>query len=290
MRHGRKGYKLSRTHAHRQATLAALSNALIEHKRIRTTLTKAKALRIYVEPLITRSKNDTTHNRRQVFRYLQNKESIKELFGEISERVAERNGGYTRVVRLGQRTGDGAEMAVIELVDYNESEPETTSRRRTRRSRRRRGKEAAAPAAAEAAAETPVDEVAEDVEEAGVVETLKDAAEDAIETVEDMVEGAAETISETVEEIVEELADEAAEAEAVEEAAEVVDAEAPADEVLEAPAEEGAPAPPEAETEEPEGDVAEEPEAETEQPEGDDAASPEASAEERDEDEEKKEE
>ena len=138
MRHGRKGYKLGRTHAHRQATLAALSNALIEHKRIRTTLTKAKALRIYVEPLITRSKNDTTHNRRQVFRYLQDKESIKELFGEIAERVAERPGGYTRVVRLGQRSGDGAEMAVIELVDYNESEPETTGRRRrTRRSRRR---------------------------------------------------------------------------------------------------------------------------------------------------------
>ena len=191
MRHGRKGYKLGRTQAHRKATLAALSNALIEHKRIRTTLTKAKALRIYVEPLITRSKNDTTHNRRQVFRHLQSKESIKELFGEIAERVAERNGGYTRVVRLGQRSGDGAEMAVIELVDYNESEPQTTSRRRrTRRSRRRRGKEAATPAVAEAAAEAPVDEVAEDLDEAGVVETLKEVAEDAIDTVEEMVEGA----------------------------------------------------------------------------------------------------
>ncbi len=250
MRHGRKGYKLGRTHAHRQATLAALSNALIEHKRIRTTLTKAKALRIYVEPLITRSKNDTTHNRRQVFRYLQDKESIKELFGEIAERVAERPGGYTRVVRLGQRSGDGAEMAIIELVDYNESEPETTSRRRrTRRSRRRRDKaEAAAPAAAEAAADEPVAEVAEDIDEAGVVETLKETAEGAID---EITEAPAE---EAVESVVETPVEEATEA-----------VEAPAEEAVEAPAE-----------------------AEAEHSEGDEVSPPEASAEQTDE--EKKEE
>ncbi len=264
MRHGRKGYKLGRTHAHRQATLAALSNALIEHKRIRTTLTKAKALRIYVEPLITRSKNDTTHNRRQVFRYLQDKESIKELFGEIAERVAERPGGYTRVVRLGQRSGDGAEMAIIELVDYNESEPETTSRRRrTRRSRRRRDKaEAAAPAAAEAAADEPVAEVAEDIDEAGVVETLKETAEGAID---EITEAPAEEVESVVETPVEE-ATEAVEAPAEEAVESVVETPVEeATEAVEAPAEEAVEAPAEAEAEHSEGDEVSPPEASAEQ-------------------------
>ena len=141
MRHQKKRHTLSRKAPHRKATLAALANALIRHKRIKTTVAKAKALRPFVEPLITRAKDDTTHNRRQVFRHLQDKESIKELFGDISAQVGDRPGGYTRIVRLGRRHGDAAELAVIELVDYNDVKPEGTGgRKRTRRSgRTRRG-------------------------------------------------------------------------------------------------------------------------------------------------------
>ena len=141
MRHAKKGYKLGRTASHRRATLSALSGALIRHKQITTTLAKAKALRLYIEPLITRSREDTTHNRREVFRHLMDKQAVTELFEEIAEKVGDRPGGYTRVLRLGQRSGDAAEMAIIELVDYNESEPTTRRprRRRTRRGRRRRG-------------------------------------------------------------------------------------------------------------------------------------------------------
>lgn len=149
MRHQNKGFKLGRTHAHREATLAALSSALIEHKRIRTTATKAKALRMYVEPLITRSKDDTTHNRREVFRHLQSKTAVTELFGEVASKIGDRPGGYTRVVKLGPRAGDSAEMAIIELVDYNEAEVEGTAGGRSRRTRRgagrgRRGKKGGA--------------------------------------------------------------------------------------------------------------------------------------------------
>jgi large subunit ribosomal protein L17 len=148
MRHQKKGFKLGRTASHRKATLAALSNALIAHKRIKTTHVKAKALRQFVEPLITRSKEDTTHNRRQVFRHLQDKESVKELYGVIAERVATRPGGYTRIVKLGQRPGDGTEMAVIELVDFNATpEQEVTTTRRRRRTRRSSGSSSDAPTA-----------------------------------------------------------------------------------------------------------------------------------------------
>ncbi|NNF56724.1 MAG: 50S ribosomal protein L17 [Rhodothermaceae bacterium] len=153
MRHRNKIKKLGRTHAHRKATMAALSTALIEHKRITTTLPKAKALRTFVEPIINRAKEDTTHNRRQVFRRLQSKEAVKALFGEIAEVLGDRPGGYTRVVKLGQRAGDAAEMAIIELVDFNDVKPEGGStKRKTRRSRRRSSdaKAAAAPAAAPA--------------------------------------------------------------------------------------------------------------------------------------------
>ena len=171
MRHQRKGFKLGRTKAHRDATLASLSTALIKHKAIRTTLTKAKALRMYVEPLITRSKTDTTHNRRQVFRHLQNKYAVTELFGEIAAQVGDRPGGYTRIVKLGQRAGDGAEMALIELVDYNDVKPEGSSsgRSRTRRgggkgSRRRKKTTATA-----AAVETAPEPAEEDVQDASFV-------------------------------------------------------------------------------------------------------------------------
>ena len=135
MRHRKKGRKLGRDSGHRKKTLAALSSALIEHKRIQTTLPKAKALRPFVEPLITRAKEDTMHNRKQVFRYLQDKEAIKELFGDVAAQVGDRPGGYTRIIKLGQRAGDGAEMAMIELVDYNDVPPASTgsSGSRTRR-------------------------------------------------------------------------------------------------------------------------------------------------------------
>ncbi len=136
MRHRKKGAKLGRTKAHRKATLASLGSALIEHKRITTTLPKAKALRPFVEPLITRAKVDSTHNRRQVFRHLRNKDAVDHLFFDVAEVVGDRPGGYTRVIKLGRREGDGAEMAMIELVDYNDVKPDTGS---SRRSKTRRG-------------------------------------------------------------------------------------------------------------------------------------------------------
>src|SRR5215217_7268911 len=120
MRHGDKINNLSRTHSHRKALLSNMACELITHKRIVTTLAKAKALRTYIEPLITKGKENTTHQRRIVFSYLQDKEAIKELFGAVAEKVAGRPGGYTRVIKLGTRPGDNAEKAMIELVDFNE--------------------------------------------------------------------------------------------------------------------------------------------------------------------------
>jgi len=120
MRHGDKVKNLSRTKAHRDALLSNLACQLIEHKSIITTLAKAKALRVYVEPLITKGKTNTTHQRRIVFSYLQDKEAITELFSNIAEKVAGRPGGYTRIIKLGTRPGDNAEKAMIELVDFNE--------------------------------------------------------------------------------------------------------------------------------------------------------------------------
>ena len=151
MRHNKKFNHLGRTADHRAALLSNLAVALIlnQHKRITTTLAKAKALKKYVEPLITRSKNDTTNSRRVVFRYLQNKEAVTELFKEISVKVADRPGGYTRVIKLGTRQGDAAQIAFIELVDYNENMAKTpkTEAKKTRRSRRST-KKADAPAEA----------------------------------------------------------------------------------------------------------------------------------------------
>src|SRR5215831_13444600 len=120
MRHGDKIKNLGRKKAHRDALLSNLACQLITHKRITTTVAKAKALRTYVEPLITKGKTNTTHQRRVVFSYLQDKEAITELFGTIAEKIAGRPGGYTRIIKLGARTGDNAEMALIELVDFNE--------------------------------------------------------------------------------------------------------------------------------------------------------------------------
>lgn len=138
MRHGNKVKKIGRTHAHRKATLTSLSSALIAHKRITTTLGKAKALRVFVEPILNRAKDDSTASRRQAFRRLQDKEAVKTLFGEVAEAIGNRQGGYTRIVKLGYRHGDAAEMAIVELVDFNDAKPEGSAgtKRRTRRSRR----------------------------------------------------------------------------------------------------------------------------------------------------------
>lgn len=140
MRHRKKGKKIGRTSSHRKRTLQALSNALIENKRITTTVAKAKALRPFVEPLITRAKEDSQHNRRQVFRHLQSNDAIEELFGEVSERVGDRPGGYTRIIKLGQRSGDGAELALVELVDYNDVPPADSGRGGSSGTRRGGGK------------------------------------------------------------------------------------------------------------------------------------------------------
>ena len=137
MRHNKKFNHLGRTADHRQALLANLAISLIMHKRITTTVAKAKALKKYVEPLITRCKEDTTNSRRVVFRYLQNKEALKELFGVISAKVADRPGGYTRIIKLGFRQGDAAQMCFIELVDFDENMAKTaTKKKTTRRSRK----------------------------------------------------------------------------------------------------------------------------------------------------------
>ena len=162
MRHNKKFNHLGRTADHRAALLANLAVALIQHKRITTTLAKAKALKKYVEPLITRSKNDTTNSRRVVFRYLQNKEAVTELFKEISVKVADRPGGYTRVIKLGTRQGDAAQIAFIELVDYDENMAKTpkAEAKKTRRSRRS-AKKADAPVA-----EAPVAEASDTKENA----------------------------------------------------------------------------------------------------------------------------
>ena len=138
MRHGKKVNHLGRKTAHRKAMLANMSCSLIEHKRINTTEAKAKALRKFVEPLITKSKNDTTHNRRVVFSYLRDKYAVTELFKEISVKVADRPGGYLRIIKLGNRQGDNAPMAMVELVDYNEiyNPKGNQSKKSTRRSRR----------------------------------------------------------------------------------------------------------------------------------------------------------
>ncbi|PIF43287.1 large subunit ribosomal protein L17 [Chryseobacterium sp. 52] len=137
MRHGKKFNHLGRTASHRSALLSNMACSLIEHKRINTTVAKAKALRVYVEPLLTKAKEDTTHNRRIVFSYLQSKEAVTELFRSVAPKIAERNGGYTRIIKTGFRQGDAADMALIELVDFNELyNPNADEKKTTRRSRR----------------------------------------------------------------------------------------------------------------------------------------------------------
>src|ERR1700755_1941995 len=174
MRHGKKVNHLGRTDSHRKAMLSNMATSLILHKRITTTLAKAKALRGFVEPILTKSKNDTTHSRRTVFSYLQDKDAVTILFREIAEKIANRPGGYTRIVKLENRLGDNAEMAIIELVDYNTvyggDNAQTAKKTTRRRGGSGKGKTAAPVAQAETAA--PAAEVVEApvVDEAPVVE------------------------------------------------------------------------------------------------------------------------
>lgn len=159
MRHNKKFNHLSRKSAHRQSMLANLTISLIRHKRINTTLAKAKALRVFCEPIITRSKKDDMANRRLVFSYLQDKEAVKELFGVVADKVANRPGGYTRILKTGFRLGDGAEMCMMELVDFNENLlNEAAPKSATKRTRRRRSSKKAEnsqPAAETAATPAP---------------------------------------------------------------------------------------------------------------------------------------
>lgn len=165
MRHNKKFNHLKRKSAHRKALLRNMSISLIEHKRITTTLAKAKALRVFLEPIVTKAKSNTQHSRRVVFSYLQNKEAVKELFGEIATKVATRPGGYLRIFKVGYRQGDNAEMAIIEFVDFNEtmlSDEGSGKKKRTRRSRRGGGGNQNVAAEVENTVEEAVEEVVED--------------------------------------------------------------------------------------------------------------------------------
>jgi large subunit ribosomal protein L17 len=164
MRHGNKVNNLGRKSAHRKAMLSNMASSLILHKRISTTVAKAKALRGYVEPLLTKSKTDTTHSRRIVFSYLQNKEIVTELFRDVAPKIADRTGGYTRIIRTGYRLGDNAEMCIIELVDFNEIYTNEKAKKTTRRSRRG-GKASSDETVAATEVEAETEEVFEATEE-----------------------------------------------------------------------------------------------------------------------------
>lgn len=238
MRHGKRFNHLSRTSAHRKAMLANMASSLIIHKRIKTTVAKAKALRTYIEPLITKSKSDSTHTRRVVFSYLQDKEAVTELFREVSTKVAERPGGYTRIIKIGPRMGDNAEMALIELVDFNENLLDTKAKG-AKKARRRRssGKKQEETVVAGTAAQ-PVAEATDDVsaiepeaaevptEEAQAVEEAPEA-EASDEVVEEVKE---EVVEEVKEEVVEEVKEEEVKEEAAPEATAEPEAEKKEDE------------------------------------------------------------
>jgi len=208
MRHGKKIAHLGRTASHRKAMMANMASSLIEHKRINTTVAKAKALKKFVEPLITKAKSDTTHNRRVVFSALRNKYAVSELFRDIAEKVADRPGGYTRIIKVGSRLGDNASMALIELVDFNDTY--VTDKPAKKRSRRRGGKKKleTSPAAVESevveevvsevtdevAAETETDEVA--AEETPTPETSSEEMQNGELATEEVAEETSGTTSE----------------------------------------------------------------------------------------------
>ena len=218
MRHGDKINNLGRTASHRRALLANLTISLIEHKRITTTLAKAKALRRYAEPLITKSKDNSTHSRRVVFSYLQNKEALTELFGPIAAKISERPGGYLRVIKLGFRRGDGAETAMIEFVDFNETYNPNAGKTKTAKKTRRGGKKAVEAVAAPAVVDAPA-EVIEEVEEVAaapvaaveepVIAQVEEAAAPVVEDAVEVAEEAAPVAEAAAEEVVAEATEEA---------------------------------------------------------------------------------
>lgn len=203
MRHGKKFNHLGRKTAHRKAMLSNMACSLIEHKRIKTTVAKAKALRKFVEPLITKSKTDTTHSRRIVFSHLRQKEVVTELFGDVASKVATRNGGYTRILRTGNRLGDNAEMCFIELVDYNETYVTDKPKKKSKSTRRSGG-------AKKASTTTPAVEEAVVVEETSSEETVVDETkteEIVAETTETTEAPAAEVVAEEKAEATEEISE-----------------------------------------------------------------------------------
>ena len=209
MRHGKKLNHLGRKAPHRKAMMANMASSLIKHKKIMTTIAKAKALRTYVEPLITRSKENNTHNHRTVFAYLKDKEAVNELFTVVGEKIASRPGGYTRILKIGNRAGDNADMAMIELVDFNElftgfGTDKKAAGKRTRRGRSKASTTGTAPAA-KTAAVVPVEEVAVEevvetpapvVEEVAVAEEVAPVVEEVVAAAEE-VAPVAETQDET---------------------------------------------------------------------------------------------
>lgn len=210
MRHGNKINHLGRKTSHRKAMLQNMACSLIEHKRISTTIAKAKTLRVFVEPILTKAKTDSTHSRRVVFSYLQNKEMVTELFREVAPKIANRAGGYTRIIRTGYRLGDNAEMCMIELVDYNELYNNDNAKKTTRRSRRGGKKEDNATVEATESTETVIEEavVVENVAEEAAVETV---VEEVVAEEAPAEEAVVETV---VEETTEEIAPEATSEEA----------------------------------------------------------------------------
>jgi len=178
MRHGVKGRKLSRTSAHRKVTMQSLAMALIREHRIKTTLAKAKELRGFVEPLITRAKEDSHHNRRQVFSSLQNKDAVTTLFTEVGPKSKDRPGGYTRVIKAGFRKGDGAEMAIVELVDYNDIKPEGSSTASTGKKKTRRAGKSNTPTTSEPKQEKAEVEEAEEVIASSAEEEVEESGEE----------------------------------------------------------------------------------------------------------------
>ncbi len=237
MRHGKKFNHLSRQTGHRKSMLANMACSLIEHKRINTTVAKAKALKQFVEPLITKSKEDTTHNRRIVFAYLRNKYGVTELFREVAAKVGDRPGGYTRIIKMGNRLGDNADMAMIELVDFNELYNGGKKEEKKGRTRRAKAKPVTATPTPKAAPvveeveeiETPV--VEEAVVETPVVETP--AVEEA-----SVAEVEVPTVEETPEAPAAEVEDSSASEQAEQTPAVETEVETPTDEAPEAPADE----------------------------------------------------
>ncbi len=201
MRHGKKFNHLGRTASHRAAMLSNMASSLIIHKRINTTVAKAKALKKYVEPLITKAKNDTTHSRRVAFSYLQDKGSVTELFNVVADKVGNRPGGYTRILKLGARLGDNAEMCVMELVDFNELLQEESTTKKSRRSRRGGKKKSEDSAPATKTEDTAV------VEEVEVEE--KESPEAKVEEVEEVAEVQEEEVADSKEEEMKETEPEA---------------------------------------------------------------------------------